>query len=117
MNQELAGRIQSRLDSAIVSLAHGCEDADDVAERLSIRNIKGRRECPKKCPVALYLLAELADVLPSRAVVDVSGMEVVILLPESDDDVTRLAYAEFPDAIDEFIRGFDDSEYPDLIGV
>lgn len=76
---------------------------DHVADTLTLHGYRGRRGCPRRCPIAVYLLAEFpdagdVDVNVDEATLHAAGHPIRVPLPiPVQQFVTRFDYAGITD--------------------
>jgi hypothetical protein len=99
---ELSAEAQATL--AALGTFDGCQTAEDVANVLRERGIKGTRLSGFSCPMALFLDQETGNSvhLVCAQSVEVSGRGVSWS-------------TETPPSVKSFILAFDDGKFPDLI--
>lgn len=78
--------------------------AEQVAQTLKAKGIKGVRAKIGSCPVASYLQRECYD----------DGITVGLSCAGNDNLVSVSQQEEIPDHVRKFVRDFDDGLYPEL---
>jgi hypothetical protein len=78
----------------------------EIAETLREAGVKGQRKLSERCPIAKWLTTQTNC---REVQVDYGAAGVYLTLGPGESFICTP-----PAAIDEFIRAFDDGEYPDL---
>lgn len=90
--------------------------ADEVAATLRETGVKGHPANCHDCPGARYIALRARELLPpaDRVAVTLTGEIVVIGITPASADQYREVAASTPEALEDFIDGFDSGEYHDL---
>lgn len=90
--------------------------ADEVAATLRAADVKGYRTDVRDDPGARFIASKARELVPATAQVDVilTAEEAVIgITPVGPDDYWEVS-ANTPEAVEDFLDGFDAGDYDDL---
>jgi hypothetical protein len=90
--------------------------ADEVVATLRAAGVTGTRTDAHDCPGAGYITLKAREILPAtdRVTVTLTADKAVIAITRADTSYYRDIKARTPEALEDFLDGFDSGDYADL---